>query len=343
MAAPAPERELPGTYTGPGLVDLQVNGFTGFDFNGDPDTWTVEAFLDVARALNERGVAAALPTFITDDIERTLARARRYAALVGAEPRLAAAFPGLHVEGPFITPDEGPRGVHPREHCLAPADAPGFLDRVQEASGGRVRVLTTAPELDGALALIERAAATGVCAAIGHTTAPLETIRDAVAAGAVLSTHLGNGSHQVLPRLDNYIQAQLAEDGLHASFIADGHHVPFHTLKNFLRAKTPARSILVSDATSGAGAGPGRYALGEMEILVSDDLLVSHPGTAGFAGSALTLDRAVINVCVRCGVPFEQAWSMASLQPAALIGLDAPGPVIVAVTVEGFTNQGEIK
>jgi N-acetylglucosamine-6-phosphate deacetylase len=320
-------------------VDLQINGFAGFDFNGDPATWTVQAFLDVAQLLRRRGVTAALPTLITDDMDRMTARARRYAELLAEEPQLAEAFPGLHIEGPFISPDDGPRGIHPREHCAIPAAAPHFFDSLQQASGGRVRVLTLAPELDGALDLIARAKIRGACAAIGHTQAPAGMIRAAVAAGAAMSTHLGNGSHHVLPRLDNYIQAQLAEDALFASFIADGHHVPYPTLQNFIRAKGTARTVLISDATSGAGADPGRYTLGDMEVVVSEDLRVAHPGSAGFAGSALTLDRAVVNVCHGCGVPFGQAWSMASMLPAALIGLEPPGPVTVVVTPDGFSER----
>jgi N-acetylglucosamine-6-phosphate deacetylase len=339
MAASAAKGKLPQSFTGPGLVDLQVNGFAGFDFNGDPDTWTVRAFLDVARALGRRGVAAALPTFFTDAMDRMTARARRFAELLAEEPQLAGVFPGLHIEGPFISPEDGPRGIHPREHCAIPAGAPDFFDRLQEASGARVKLLTLAPELDGALDLIARARIRGVCVAIGHTQAPAETIRAAVSAGAAMSTHLGNGSHHVLPRLDNYIQTQLAEDDLYASFIADGHHVPFATLKNFIRAKTTARSVLVSDATSGAGAEPGRYTLGSMDVVVSDDLCVTHPGTAGFAGSALTLDRAVVNACRECGVPFGQAWSMASMLPAALINLDPPEPVTVMVADDGFSER----
>jgi len=154
--------------------------------------------------------------------------------------------------------------------------------------------------------------------------------------GPGLSTHLGNGSHQTLPRLDNYVQTQLADDRLMASFIADGHHIPFPTLKNFIRAKTPERSILVTDAMAAAEVGPGRYTFLGEEVLVSEELRVSKPGQPNLAGSALTLDRAVVNVALHCGVPFDQAWVMASESPAALLDLKGLAEVRVRVEAGGF-------
>jgi N-acetylglucosamine-6-phosphate deacetylase len=326
---------LPTAHRGPGLVDLQVNGYAGFDFNSRPESWAPGEFLRVRAALAERGVVAALPTFITDDAERLIARAAAYARLLRENPELEATFPKLHIEGPFISPEDGPRGAHPLAHCRAPRDLPDLVDRLREASGDRIGILTLAPELRGALELISRAAEQGVCVAIGHTAAEPVVLAEAVAAGARMSTHLGNGSHWVLPRHENYLQAQLAEDGLVASFIADGHHLPWYVLKNFLRAKTPARSVLVTDAISAAGAGAGRFTLGDDEVEVSAELRVTRPGKPGFAGSALTLDRAVINTAVHGGVSFEESWAMASTRPAALVGLGSLPEVEVAVGAEG--------
>lgn len=330
---------LPQTYEGPALVDLQVNGYAGFDFNAPPDTWTSSDFHDVRAALARRGVRVALPTFITDAPERLVARARAYARLVEQDSALARAFPRLHIEGPFISPEDGPRGAHPRAHCTTPEAHPDLLLRLREASGDRIGVLTLAPELPGAMDLIAQAVEHGVCVAIGHTQAPAATLREAVRAGARLSTHLGNGSHQMLPRHANYVQAQLAEDRLAASFIADGHHVPFYALKNFIRAKTPERSVLVTDAIAAADVGPGRYTLGGDEVVVTPERRVSKPGQPNLAGSALTLDRAVINVCKRCGVSFSEAWAMASTRPAALLGIDEPPRIAVDISPERFTVE----
>jgi N-acetylglucosamine-6-phosphate deacetylase len=316
--------DIPGSYTGPGLVDIQVNGYAGVDFNGDPAWWSGELFAGAVAAMAARGVAAALPTLITDDSPRMLERARRYAEIVGADAALAEALPLLHVEGPFISPVDGPRGAHPKGHCKLPAGMPDFIDRLRDAAGGRVGVVTLAPELPGAIELIERLASAGICPAIGHTQACSETLNAAVAAGARLSTHLGNGSHQELPRLDNYVQTQLADDRLRASFIADGHHMPFGTLKNFIRAKTPARGILVTDAISAAEMAPGEYALGGGKVVVRADGRCTVPGADHLAGSTLTLDRAVLNVAGHCGVGFAEAWRMASVAPAELVGLKPP-------------------
>lgn len=327
---------IPDCHTGPGLVDLQVNGTAGFDFNSSPAGWTGEAFHRVRHALQRRGILVALPTLITGDADAMIARARRYRQIIEEDPRLEASFPKLHIEGPFIAPDDGPRGAHPRQYCRTPLELPDFLNRLLEASGGRIAILTLAPELPGAMELIADAANRGVCPALGHTQATCAQIAAAVDAGARMATHLGNGSHMTLPRLDNYVQAQLADDRLWGCFIGDGHHMPFTTLKNFIRAKTMERSILVSDATAASDMGPGRYVLAGMEVEVSPSLRVSKPGEPNLAGSALTLDRAVLHVARHCMVSFEEAWAMASANPARAIGLAAPAEVSVAISLQGF-------
>jgi N-acetylglucosamine-6-phosphate deacetylase len=336
---------LPHSFTGPGLVDLQLNGYAGFDFNGDASAWSAEQFHRVRDLLAGRGVVMALPTLVTGDPQAMVARARRYAEIVSTDAELAAAFPRLHVEGPFLSPSDGPRGAHSKRWCRTPAEMPDFLDRMIDASGagadspkaGRIALFTLAPELPGAIELIERLAAAGICPAIGHTEASAEQLDRAVAAGARMSTHLGNGSHQMLPRLDNYVQRQLADDRLFAGFIADGHHMPFCTLKNFIRAKTLARSILVTDAVAAAEMGPGRYMLAGGMVEVTPAGRCSHPGEPNLAGSALTLDRAVINTALHCDVTFEQGWEMASTRPAGLVALGKPRPVTVQVQGDRFS------
>lgn len=332
----AARQPVPVEWTGPGLVDLQVNGYAGVDFNGPVEALTPEVFHRVREALARCGVVVALPTLLTGPPTDLLNRVRRYARIVEADSRQSATFPRLHLEGPFISPEDGPRGAHPAAYCRTPRDAPDWLDSLWEASGGRIGVLTLAPELPGALDLIARAVSRGIVVALGHTDAGVEVLDRAVRAGARLSTHLGNGSHPTLPRLDNYVQMQLADDRLMASFIADGHHIPFTTLKNFIRAKTPGRSILVTDAMAAAEVGPGRYTFLGEEVLVSEELRVSKPGQPNLAGSALTLDRAVVNVARHCGVPFEQAWAMASTLPAALLNLPDVAEIRVRVEAGGF-------
>ena len=339
---PDPSSMLPSSYRGPGLVDLQVNGYAGFDFQSDPAGWTLEDMQALDEALDRRGVAMVLPTFITDGSEALIARARKYAALIERDPRLEARFPLLHIEGPFISPADGPRGAHPRRFCRTPAEEPELLAQLREVSGDRIGILTLAPELTGALDLIEEAAAAGICVGLGHTQASAGVLGEAVGAGAVMSTHLGNGSHQMLPRLDNYVQVQLADDRLAASFIADGQHMPFYTLKNFIRAKTPERAVLVTDAIVAAELGPGRYRSGHAEIVVTPELRASKPGEPNLAGSALTMDRAVVNATLHGGVSFEEAWAMASVRPADLLGLEMPPSITVSkISKDGFIKASD--
>jgi len=330
---------LPQSHYGPGLIDLQVNGYAGFSFNGDPAGWTAQQFHHVRSAMARRGVVAALPTFITDDAALMIARARKYAEVISGDAALAAFFPALHIEGPFISPVEGPRGAHPKFYCELPEALGDLIDRLRQASGNRVAIVTLAPELPGALEMIRKHAAAGICMAIGHTQASASTLDEAVAAGARLSTHLGNGSHALLPRLDNYVQHQLADDRLLATFIADGCHMPLTTLKNFIRAKTPQRSILITDAVAAAEMPPGVYELGGEQVELNLDGRVAKPGAPNLAGSALTLDRAVIGTHLHCDVTFEQAWAMASTIPASLLGLPAPSNVTVRITEKGFISQ----
>ena len=301
--------------THPGLLDLQVNGFAGVDFN-DPAT-TVERVGEAIAAMRARGVTRFLPTLITSSFD---AFQRCAATLLRAD---GAAIAGIHMEGPYISPEDGARGAHPREHT-APASLDDF-ERRQDAAGGRIRLVTLAPEVPGALPLIEHLRAAGVRAAIGHTAASPEQIRDAVRAGATFSTHLGNGCANMLPRHPNFLWEQLAADELLASLIVDGHHLPPATVKSMVRAKTPSRVVLVTDATAAAGQPPGEYELGGLKVVLDANGRVAAPGQPNLAGSALSLDRAVGNVVRFAGVPLEEALAMASTRPAAYLGVEPAG------------------
>jgi N-acetylglucosamine-6-phosphate deacetylase len=301
----------------PGLVDLQVNGFAGVDFT-DP-ALAPERLLQAVGALRETGVTRFLATLITSSVETFSACAR---TIVRTEhPAIA----GIHMEGPYISPEDGFRGAHPRGLVRA-ADVDDFRRR-QDAAQGRIRLVTLAPESPGALRLIEHLAADGVRVAIGHTAATEREIADAVRAGATSSTHLGNGCAQLLPRHPNVIWEQLGEDRLLASFIVDGHHLPAATVRSMIRAKTPARSILVTDAVAAAGMPPGRYTLGGQEVELSASGRVAAPGAPHLAGSALRLDTAIGNTVRFTGLPLEEVVPMASTRPAEYLGLSPTGKV----------------
>jgi N-acetylglucosamine-6-phosphate deacetylase len=301
----------------PGLLDLQVNGFCGVDFNND--SATPEDMFGAIEKMRGTGVTRILPTLVTSSFERfskcakTLTRTQHPAIV------------GFHMEGPYISPEDGPRGGHPRRHVVA-ASIDDFLRR-QEAAAGQIKLVTLAPEIPGAIELIEYLVGLGIRAAIGHTAGSPEQIRDAVKAGATLSTHLGNGCAIQLPRHPNFIWEQLATDDLFASFIVDGHHLPPATVKAMVRAKTPQRTLLVTDAVTAAGCVPGIYEVNGEPVVLSEDGRVFRPGTPYLAGAALTLDRAVANTVKFTGLPLEQILPMASTQPAKYLGVQAAGRV----------------
>jgi N-acetylglucosamine-6-phosphate deacetylase len=300
----------------PGLTDLQVNGYAGVDFN---DAALTPAALDQAlHAMLCAGVTTCLPTLITAD-EATLAD--RLAALDTAVAcsRLGPLMvPGFHLEGPFLNPAAGYAGCHPSPAMILPD--PAVLERLIVGLRRPILLLTLAPERDGAIPLIGWARAHGMVVAMGHTAADATTIGRAAQAGITLSTHLGNALPQPQPKFLNPLMAQLAQDALHASFIADGIHIPRDALKVLLRAKTLPRSILITDATAAAAAAPGLYAFGGMTIERGGDGSVRTPSNGALAGSALCLDQAVRNLVAWGLADRSAALAMASVQPAVLIG-----------------------
>ena len=236
------------------------------------------------------------------------------------DPELAQAMVGIHLEGPYISPDDGPRGAHPKQHVRAPS-WDEFSRFQNEAAHGMLRMLTLAPETPGALPFIEKVAQSGIVVALGHTAASGACIRDAVKAGARISTHLGNGAHAMLPRHDNYIWEQLADDRLWASIIADGHHLPETVMRCILRVKTPARMILTCDASSLAGSPVGKYRQWDQdfEILPAGKIVVA--GTPYLAGSWAFTDLCVRNALKVGEVALADVIDMASNRPRELLGL----------------------
>ncbi|MCL4371293.1 MAG: amidohydrolase family protein [Chloroflexi bacterium] len=301
----------------PALVDIQVNGFAGRDFNV-PEV-TVEHVRDVTRALWKAGVAYYCPTITTGSPEWMIHSLRTVAAACQRDPATRRAVLGIHLEGPYISPEDGPRGAHPVS-AVRPPDYREF-QAMQEAAGGRIRIVTLAPELPGAIPFIERLTAEGVVIGLGHLSADGEQVSAAVAAGARLSTHLGNGSHAQLPRHPNYLWDQLACDELWASIIPDGHHLPPAVVKTILRAKGVDRIILVSDAMFAAGTPPGEYLFMDQRVVLTPAGRVQLAGTPYLAGSALHLVEGLGNVVAFAGVSLEDAVRMATHNPRRLLGI----------------------
>lgn len=317
---PNPASADSGLWIAPGLIDLQINGYGGQEFSSLE--LTVEKCHAILAAINPFGVTRFLPTVTTERFDvlrhalQTLARWRSESA------EIAYRIPGFHLEGPYIASEDGPRGAHPKA-CCRPPDWEEF-QRLQEAAGGAIRLVTLSPEYDSAPVFIARAVQTGVLVAIGHLAATAEQIGRAVDAGARLSTHLGNGSHAMLHRLRNYLWTQLAEDRLMASLIADGHHLPPEVVQVMVRAKQPRRCVLVSDMSGQAGQPPGRYSspFCDVEILPDGKLVVAGQREL-LAGATAPLLENVANVMHFAGVDLSMAIDMASRQPAELLGLES--------------------
>lgn len=310
-SANGPEDE----WVAPAFWDIQTNGRWGVSFS-DP-TLTIAQVAAIVQAQAVLGTARLCPTLITASREATLHGLRTIASACEGDPRVASMVAGIHLEGPYISPTDGYRGAHPIE-AVRPPDWSEF-EAFQEASGNRVVLMTLAPEQPGSLPFIERAVASGVRIAIGHTAADGPTIAAAVAAGASLSTHLGNGIASPLPRHPNPIWQQAANDALWASLIADGHHLDPDVLRVLARAKPKDRLILVSDASPLAGLPVGRH--GDWEVDPSGKIVVA--GTPYLAGSNQGLDIAIPHL-IAAGLPLRDAIAAATTTPALFLGRDEP-------------------
>ena len=300
-----------GPMLAPGFIDLQVNGYAGVDYCAPGATLEdIELSLQAQFAC---GVTRLFPTIITGH-EPTIIGAVQTLAKARHELPHGKALEAIHVEGPHISAADGPRGAHPRD-AVRPPDIEEFK-RWQQAAEGNIRLVTVAPEWPGITQYIEFLTGQGVVVAIGHLDATKEQIDAAVAAGATMSTHLGNGSHAMLRRHPNYIWHQMANDHLIASFIVDGIHLDASFLTVALRAKGVERSVLITDGVMPAGCAPGPYRLGEMDVTLHPDNRVTLRGMDQLAGSALRMDTGVENLMRLCGLSLRDALTLATRNPA---------------------------
>lgn len=300
-----------GPYLAPGLVDIQVNGFAGVDFC-DPNA-PLEKIGHALDVIFSTGTTRIFPTVITGGRDGMLSAARNLAQAHRTLPH-GRAIAGLHMEGPHISPLDGPRGAHPQRQ-VRPPDTDEF-DRWQDAAEGLIKLVTLSPEWPQAVRYIEHVTARGVVVAIGHLNADAAQIDAAVSAGATLSTHIGNGAHRELPRHPNYLWQQLAEDRLAASMIVDGIHLDASFLKVALRSKGVERAVLITDAVMPAGCAPGPYMLGEVEVELREDMSVRLRGGDRLAGSSLRMDRGVENLMRLAGLSLSEALVTATRNPA---------------------------
>jgi N-acetylglucosamine-6-phosphate deacetylase len=307
----------PTRWVAPAFFDPQINGCLGISFNSP--ALTPDQVRTVAGVCRAHGIGGFCPTLITAGFEPLRHGFTTLAKALDADADLARRMPCFHLEGPYLSGEDGPRGAHPKEHARDP-DWDEFR-RWQDAAGGRIRMVTLAPERKGALPFIEKLTAAGVVVAIGHTAATGQQIRDAVAAGARTSTHLGNGCHATLPRHDNYVWEQLACDDLWASIITDGHHLPAALVKCIVRAKGVGRTLITCDASSLAGQPPGKYREWGTDLEVLPDGKVVVSGTPFLAGSGHFTDVCVANAVRMAGLSLTDAIHLASAQPRKLLGV----------------------
>ncbi len=302
-------------WIGPGMVDIQVNGYGGIDYNQlQQDVLTLG---QISRRLLQFGVTSHFPTIITNSSDKITSLIQQLVLLRQKDELSKSCISGIHIEGPFISPEDGPRGAHFREFVQAPDW--NLFQKWMEVSEGLIRMITLSPEWEGSLSFIENCVKNGILVSIGHTNANHSQIQNAVKAGARLSTHLGNGMHQTIQRHPNYLWSQLAEEQLSATIIADGFHLPAEVIQVFKKVKAE-KLLLVSDAVALAGMPPGDYntAVGGKVTLTEEGKLHLSGNSATLAGSAMNLLQGVKFLLSNELATLSEAWSMASIRPERL-------------------------
>jgi N-acetylglucosamine-6-phosphate deacetylase len=288
---------------GAGYFDLQVNGYRNVDFNAD--VLDADAVAAVCSELKSDGVAGILATVITADLDAMCRRLTNICRVRESGRQISEVIRGIHIEGPFLNAEQGYIGAHPVA-AARPADGES-MRRLLDAASGLTRIVTLAPECDPGLRVTKMLADQGIRVAAGHCNPSLDELRAAIDAGLSLFTHLGNGCPMLLPRHDNIIQRALnVSDRLHIGFIADGVHVPFVALRNYLQCCGCERAFVVTDAIRGAGLGPGDYSIGDQRVVVDENLATWAADRSHLVGSAGTMPRTAENLQKHLGMSEQQ-------------------------------------
>jgi N-acetylglucosamine-6-phosphate deacetylase len=313
--------DVPEVYLAPGLIDIQINGYVGVNFS---DQGLTPAMMEkVTRALWKEGVTTYLPTVITRDRER-LANSFTLLAPCLDHDEIGLSIPGFHLEGPYLNPAPGFRGAHPEEH-IRPADWDEFTELQNSAQQG-IRLITVAPEMEGAIPFIGKCRDQGVVVSLAHHNAGPEIIDQAVQAGASFSTHLGNGCANMIHRHHNPLWPQLSHDGLSISIICDGAHLTQEEVRTFYKVKGKEGTILVSDALHFAGLPLGKYEEDGYTYLLTEEV-VKFPDENVLAGAVQPVRKGITRIMEYTGCSHGEAVGMASTNPARLLGLDHLGEI----------------
>jgi N-acetylglucosamine-6-phosphate deacetylase len=300
-----------------GYFDLQVNGYSGVDFNGD--TYTPDDLERVCARLADQGVEGILATLITDALPVMEQRLSRLVRLLEERPSLRRMIRGFHIEGPFINPENGYRGAHPVD-AIMPADV-SSMDRLLTAAGDLTRLVTLAPECDPGLKVSRMLSDRGILVSAGHSNASRDQLQAAADAGVTMITHLGNGCPAVMARHDNFVQRVLSlRDHFWLCFIVDGAHIPFFALRNYLDLAGYEKTIVVTDAIVAADLGPGHYTFGRWHLNIGDDLVARSPDHSHLVGSTVTMPKSYRNLTEELGVSPGNAHRLTELNPKAVIG-----------------------
>jgi len=326
--------DYPGATLAPAFFDVHIHGCAGHDVMEA----TPEAFRAIGRFLASRGTGSYLATTVTAPVDTTLCALSRLAKMLAQTPANGEARPlGIHLEGPFLS--HAKRGVHPQAELQAPDIA--LFDRFFEAAEGRIRLMTLAPELEGATELAAHATARGVRVSLGHSNANAAETRAAIAAGAVSATHTFNAMRPLDNREPGILGVVLTCDALFAELICDGVHTAPELVELWWRAKGPERALLVTDAMSATGMPDGEYQLGGFAVTVADGRATVN---GVLAGSVLSLDRALANFVRFTGAPLDQALRLLTTNPAAMTGLaDQAGSLAVGAPAHLVAVDGQGK
>jgi N-acetylglucosamine-6-phosphate deacetylase len=304
-----------------GFFDLQVNGYAGVDFNSEisgPES--VAAMEAVCLRLEQQNVEGILATVITDTVPVMTARLQRLAELRRQSPAMQRIVRGIHVEGPFINPAPGYRGAHPVD-AITPTDTTA-MQQFLDAADGMIKLVTLAPEGDPGMRVTRMLADQGVVVSAGHTDASLDDLKRAIDAGLTMFTHLGNGCPATMARHDNIIQRALSlRDKLWLCFIADGAHIPYFVLRNYLDLTGLDRTIVVTDCIVAADLGPGRFTFGRWDLNIGEDLVARAPDNSHLVGSTVTMPQSLINLTTHLGLSATDAHTLLEHNPKRAMGL----------------------
>ena len=308
-------------FIAPGLIDNQINGYANVDFSGNK--LSAEDVIVATKAIWRDGVTSFLPTLITNSHESLIRNFRILNDVLKKDELFRESVPGFHLEGPYISPEDGYRGCHPVQHIRKPSW--DEFTEYQKAAGGKIIQITIAPELDGAMEFIRLCTHIGIVIAMGHTNASAEQITHAVENGVKLSTHLGNGCANLIHRHKNPIWPQLANDQLTPSIIADGLHLFPEEVRVFYKVKGPDNIILTSDVIYLAGMAPGMYIFLENEVILTEEGMLLNTESNCLAGASFPLKKGVENMMNFTGCSLTKAINMASENVARIYNLEDRG------------------